>query len=86
MIAHLEIQSQMSSILEVKMELPYNQMFVKKNVETEDISIKMVVMMVIGITGTDATDNVMSNLVGSVLEGTKINNQFVLRFAGMVSI
>jgi len=41
-------------------------MFVKKNVEIEDISIKMVVMMGTGITGTVVIDSVMLNLVGFV--------------------
>lgn len=41
-------------------------MFVKKNVEIEDISIKMVVMMETGTTGMVVIDSVMSNLAGFV--------------------
>lgn len=60
-------------------------MYVKKNVEIGDISIRTDVTMETGIIGMDVIDNAMLNRVGFVLVETGINLQDALRYVGMDS-
>lgn len=85
MIVLLEILLLMSLTLGQLTELLFNLMFVRKNVETEDISIKTVVTMGTGTTGMVVIDSVMLNLDGFVWEVIEINLQDVQKSAEMDS-
>lgn len=65
-IVLLETPLLMNSTLEVKMELPFNQMFARKNAGTDAISTKTAVTTGTGTTGMAVIGNATSNLAGFV--------------------